>query len=47
MQMYSYLIFLFFVFSIAPVINKVLNWKKKKVVWVDVDELNCDVIICD
>lgn len=25
--MYSYLIFLFFVFSIAPVINKVLNWK--------------------
>lgn len=26
MQMYSYLIFLFFVFSIAPVINKVLNW---------------------
>lgn len=27
MQMYSYLIFLFFVFSIAPVINKVSNWK--------------------
>lgn len=41
MQMHSYLSFFLFVFLIAPVINKVLNWKPVCVSWWDprVDKL--------